>query len=55
MKGIKEVHSLVGRYALMVKIEAEDHDGLGYIVLNQINHIQHIRDTEMLTATQFQI
>jgi DNA-binding Lrp family transcriptional regulator len=53
MKGIKEVQPLVGRYDLIVKIEAKDHDDLGYVLLNQINHIKHIHDTEMLTATQF--
>ena len=53
MPGIREVHPLVGHYDLIVRIEAENHDKLGYIVLDQINHIQYVHDTETLTVAQF--
>jgi len=48
-----ELHLLFGEYDLLAKIEADDFDSLGEIVVNKIRSIEGIIDTKTLTGTKF--
>lgn len=48
-----ELHSLFGEYDIMVKIEAENHEKLGGIVVSKIRTIDGVADTKTLTGTKF--
>jgi len=48
-----ELHPLFGEYDLLAKIEADDFDSLGDIVVNKIRSIEGIIDTKTLTGTKF--
>ncbi len=48
-----ELHLLFGEYDLLAKIEADDFDSLGEIVVNKIRSIEGILDTKTLTGTKF--
>ena len=48
-----ELHPLFGEYDLLAKIEADDFDSLGEIVVNKIRSIEGIIDTKTLTGTKF--
>ena len=50
---IIELHPLFGEYDLIAKIEAEDFDQLGNIVVNKIRTIEGVIDTKTLTGTKF--
>jgi DNA-binding Lrp family transcriptional regulator len=50
---IIELHTLFGEYGLIAKIESEDFDKLGSIVVNKIRSIEGIIDTKALTETKF--
>ena len=50
---IIELHSLFGEYDLIAKIEAEDFENIGNIVVNKIRTIDGIIDTKTLTGTKF--
>ncbi len=50
---IVELHPLFGEYDLIAKIEAEDFEKLGHIVVNQIRAIDGVIDTKTLTGTKF--
>ena len=50
---IIELHPLFGEYDLLAKIEADDFESLGVIVVNKIRSIEGIRDTKTLTGTKF--
>ena len=50
---IVELHPLFGEYDLIAKIEAEDFDQLGNIVVNKIRTIEGVIDTKTLTGTKF--
>ena len=53
VKEIIELHPLFGEYDLIAKIEAEDLDKLGAIVLNKIRSIKGVIDTKTLTGVKF--
>ena len=50
---IIELHPLFGEYDFIVKIEAEDYEKLGKIIINKIRSIKGITDTKTLTGTKF--
>ena len=50
---IIELHPLFGEYDLIAKIEAEDFERLGDIVVNKIRSIEGVIDTKTLTGTKF--
>ena len=49
---IIELHPLFGEYDLLAKIEADDFESLGVIVVNKIRSIEGILDTKTLTGTK---
>lgn len=53
MEAIKELHPLFGEYDLIAKIEADDFNVLGQIVVDKIRTIQGVIDTKTLTGIQF--
>jgi len=50
---IIELHPLFGEYDFIVKIEAEDYEKLGKIIINKIRSIKGIIDTKTLTGAKF--
>jgi DNA-binding Lrp family transcriptional regulator len=50
---IAELHPLFGEYDLMAKIEAENFEKLGSMVVNKIRSIKGVADTKTLTGTKF--
>ncbi|MBU0497449.1 MAG: Lrp/AsnC ligand binding domain-containing protein [Candidatus Thermoplasmatota archaeon] len=50
---IIELHPLFGEYDLIAKIEADDFESLGNIVVNKIRSIDGVIDTKTLTGTKF--
>ncbi len=50
---IVELHPLFGEYDLIAKIEAEDFEKLGSLVVNRIRSIEGVIDTKTLTGTRF--
>ena len=50
---IIELHPLFGEYDLIAKIQAENFENIGNIVLNKIRTIEGIIDTKTLTGTKF--
>ena len=49
---IIELHPLFGEYDIIAKIEVEDFEKLGSIVVNKIRTIKGVIDTETLTGTK---
>ena len=47
---IQEIHPLFGEYDLIAKIEAEDYEDIGEIVIQKIKTIDGITDTKTLTG-----
>ena len=50
---IIDLHPLFGEYDLIAKIEAEDFEKLGEIVINNIRSVKGVIDTKTLTGTRF--
>jgi len=50
---IIELHPLFGEYDLIAKIEAEDFEKLGNIIVEKIRSIDGVIDTITLTGTTF--
>ena len=50
---IIELHPLFGEYDLLAKIEGDDFENLGVIVVSKIRSIEGILDTKTLTGTKF--
>jgi len=50
---IIELHSLFGEYDLIAKVDVEDFEKLGSIVINKIRTIKGVIDTETLTGAKF--
>ena len=50
---IIELQPLFGEYDIIVKIEAEDFNKLGEIVIDKIRPIKGVLDTKTLTGTRF--
>jgi DNA-binding Lrp family transcriptional regulator len=44
-----ELHPLFGEYDVIAKIEAEDYESLGQIIIHKIRTIEGIIDTKTLT------
>ena len=53
VKIIIELHPLFGEYDLIAKIEAEDFNRLGEIVVEKIRTIKGVIDTKTLTGIKF--
>ena len=49
---IAEVHPLFGEFDLIAKIEVEDFERLGNLVVNKIRSIKGVINTKTLTGTQ---
>lgn len=47
-----EVHPLFGEYDLIAKIEAEDYESIGQIIIQKIKTIDGITDTTTLTGVK---
>jgi len=52
-KEIVELHPLFGEYDLIAKIESDDFNHLGQIVVDQIRTIKGVIDTKTLTSIKF--
>ena len=50
---ILELYPLFGEYDLITKIEAEDFNKLGEIVIDKIRSIKGVLDTKTLTGARF--
>jgi DNA-binding Lrp family transcriptional regulator len=53
MPQIVELHPLFGEYDLIVKINANDFEELGTIIVNKIRSIPGVLDTKTLTGLTF--
>src|SRR6266566_803164 len=53
VKEIVELHPLFGEYDLIAKIEAEDFNVLGQVVVDKIRSIPGVIDTKTLTGIKF--
>ncbi|GAG54282.1 unnamed protein product [marine sediment metagenome] len=53
MPEIIELHPLFGEYDLLAKIEGDDFENLGVIVVNKIISIDGVIDTKTLTWMKF--
>lgn len=49
---IVEVHPLFGEYDILVKIEAQDIDTIGTVVINKIRSAKGVVDTKTLIGTR---
>jgi len=50
---IIEIHTLFGEYDIITKIEAENFEKLGQIIVNNIRSIKGVIDTKTLTGIKF--
>lgn len=50
---IAEVHPLFGEHDLLVKIDIDDYNKLGNIVIDQIRSIKGVEDTKTLAGISF--
>jgi DNA-binding Lrp family transcriptional regulator len=53
IKEIVELNQLFGEYDLIAKIEAEDFDTLGRLVVDKIRGVKGVIDTKTLTGIKF--
>ena len=53
VKEIIELHPLFGEYDLIAKIEAENFEKLGEIIIDNIRSVKGVIDTKTLTGTRF--
>lgn len=53
MEEVTEVHSLFGEYDLIIKLQAENFNNLGQIVVDKIRSIEGVEDTKTLTGVEF--
>ena len=53
IKEIVELHPLFGEYDLIAKVDAQDLEELGRIVVEKIRSIDGVADTKTLTGTKF--
>jgi DNA-binding Lrp family transcriptional regulator len=49
---IIELHPLFGEYDFIAKIEAEDYESIGQIIIHKIKTIDGITDTKTLTGVR---
>lgn len=50
---IVELHPLFGEYDLIAKVDAQDLEELGRVVVEKIRSIDGVADTKTLTGTKF--
>jgi len=50
---VVEVHSLFGEFDLITKIQAENFNKLGQVVVDKIRSIDGVEDTKTLTGIEF--
>jgi DNA-binding Lrp family transcriptional regulator len=53
VKGIVELHPLFGEYDLIAKVEADDFNALGQLVVDKIRAVSGVIDTKTLTGIKF--
>ena len=53
VKEVVELHPLFGEYDLIAKIEAEDFNQLGQVVVDKVRSIPGVIDTKTLTGIKF--
>jgi DNA-binding Lrp family transcriptional regulator len=53
VKGIVELHPLFGEYDLIAKVEADDFNALGQLVVDKIRSVPGVIDTKTLTGIKF--
>jgi DNA-binding Lrp family transcriptional regulator len=53
VKEIVELHPLFGEYDLIAKVEAEDFNALGQVVVDKIRAVKGVIDTKTLTGIKF--
>ncbi len=49
---ITEVHPLFGEYDILLKIEADNIDSIGDVIINKIRSIKGVVDTKTLIGTK---
>jgi len=49
---ITEVHPLFGEYDILVKIECQDIDGIGEVVIKKIRSLKGVMDSKTLIGTK---
>jgi len=52
LKEVIELHPLFGEYDLIAKIEAEDYEDIGQVIIQKIKTIEGIIDTKTLTGVK---
>ncbi|VVB61086.1 HTH-type transcriptional regulator Ptr1 [uncultured archaeon] len=52
LKEVIELHPLFGEYDLIAKIEEEDYESIGQIIIQKIKTIDGIIDTKTLTGVK---
>ncbi len=52
IKEVVDVHLLFGEYDLIARVEAEDYDRIGEVVVNDIRKIPGVRATKTLAKIQ---
>lgn len=50
--GVVEVHPLFGEFDILLKIECDDIDSIGSVVINKIRSIEGVMDTKTLIGTK---
>lgn len=50
---IKDLHALFGEYSLIGKVEADDFDSMGRVIVEKVRAIDGVVDTKTLTGTRF--
>ncbi|MFO8109682.1 MAG: Lrp/AsnC ligand binding domain-containing protein [Thermoplasmata archaeon] len=50
---VVEVHSLFGEFDLITKIQADNFNKLGQVVVDKIRSIEGVEDTKTLTGIEF--
>lgn len=53
LDSVQEIHSLFGEFDLIAKIQAENFNKLGQVVVDDIRSIDGVKDTKTLTGIEF--
>ena len=53
VKSVVELHPLFGEYDLIAKVNSDDYNALGQIVVDDIRSIQGVVETKTLTGIKF--
>ena len=49
---IKEIHPLFGEYDILIKLECQDIDAIGEVIINKIRSLKGVVDTKTLIGTK---